>query len=201
MAQKNSWPGNFLSHKYMINEIVDISQLWKGGQRGSRLQPGCLGGRLWRHPLYFYLFFFSLSLSYFSFSGTLSLFLGFSFMTLWHLLLAIFPKLQTLFKRICHQNVWLVQDWDNNMLLVTRPFHEGLSQEGLTDLVSPHKNMLLIKVVCEDVFLANHVQFWIKRCSNWNLKVVTTQTLHTTPEVVNRKKNKNDNNKKLDINC
>ena len=35
------------------------------------------------------------------FGGTLSLFLGFSFMTLWHPLLALLPKLEALSKRIC----------------------------------------------------------------------------------------------------
>ena len=39
------------------------------------------------------------------FGGTLSLFLGFSFMTLWHLLLALLPKMQALCKRIFHKNV------------------------------------------------------------------------------------------------
>ena len=56
----------------------------------------------------------------------------------------------------CLTGTKLIQPY---MLLVSRPFQEGLSQECLTDPVSPHKTMLLIKVVCEDVLLANHIKF------------------------------------------
>ena len=102
---------------------VDKYKIWAGRPRGPGVQSGRTGGRFWGNPQVFLAFLFS-SFSFhlpcflscgscvFHCFHVFSLFLGFSFMTLWHLLLAALPRFQTLAETIFKKTVSIIWvDW------------------------------------------------------------------------------------------